>query len=269
VILLLSLFCCFALTAGEPVPEAPAQTIQLFNGRDLDGFHTWLVDMKRDDPRGVFSVKDGLLRISGDGFGYLATEKAYKDFRLVVEFKWGERNFRGRERKARDSGIFLHATGPDGNSFDGNGAFMAAIECQVMEGSVGDFLMIKGRGEDKKPIAIAASIEAKVGRDKEGWPTWQAGGTRVRLDNGGRVNWKNKDAAWQDTFGFRGKEDVEKKAGEWNRIECLCDGATIRVTLNGVVVNEIQQVTPSGGRILLQCEGSEIFFRKVEIGPKG
>ncbi len=72
----------------------PDKVIKLFNGKDLSGWATWLVDTKRNDPRGVYSVQDGAIRISGDGFGYLSTVQAYKDYRLVVEVKWGERNFR-------------------------------------------------------------------------------------------------------------------------------------------------------------------------------
>ena len=33
------------------------------------------------------------------------------------------------------------------------------------------------------------------------------------------------------------------------------------------VVNEIYDVFPSAGKILLQCEGSEIYFRRVELLP--
>ena len=65
---------------------APTQekVVPLFNGKDLSGWTTWLGDAKREDPRGVYSVRDGMIRISGDGFGYLATEKEYRDYRLVV-----------------------------------------------------------------------------------------------------------------------------------------------------------------------------------------
>src|SRR5689334_22949575 len=116
------LLAAAAARAGDPV--VPSKPVALFNGKDLTGIHTWLQDTKRADPRGVFSVTPyGLLRISGDGFGYLATDQSFKDYRLVVDFRWGRRNFRGREGKARDSGIFLHSQGPDGNSFDGGGAY--------------------------------------------------------------------------------------------------------------------------------------------------
>jgi hypothetical protein len=32
-------------------------------------------------------------------------------------------------------------------------------------------------------------------------------------------------------------------------------------------VNEATDVAPGSGRILLQCEGHEVFFRKFELHP--
>ena len=109
--------------AEESGPLIPAETIRLFNGQDLDDFYTWLVDTKHEDPRHVFACTNGVIRISGDGLGYLATKKEYQNFHLLAEFKWGNTNWPWGERvgKPRDSGVFLHAIGPDGNSHDGNG----------------------------------------------------------------------------------------------------------------------------------------------------
>ena len=267
------IFAAAAFTAGcvgarEPdVAVRPERVIPLFNGRDLSGLYTWLQDTRGEDPRDVFSVSDGVLRVSGDGFGYVSTDRAYRDYRLVVEFKWGDRNFRGREGKARDSGIFLHSAGPDGNSFDGDGAYKAAIECQVMQGAVGDLMLINGKGEDGKRIPLRLTSTAAPQRDADGWPTWRRDGRPVTLEMGGRLNWFGKDPTWKDAFDFRGKADVEGKKDEWTRVECVCDGDRITVIVNGTVVNEARQVKPSQGPILLQCEGSEVFFRRFELHP--
>jgi hypothetical protein len=64
--------------------ETPTRPIKLFNGKDLTGLTTWLKDGKREDPRKVFSAREGVLHVSGDGFGYVATEKEYKNYHLVV-----------------------------------------------------------------------------------------------------------------------------------------------------------------------------------------
>lgn len=274
---ILALVVALALVAGgaggesaaaEPAPFSPASAVvRLFNGRDLSNWTTWLVDSRGDDPRGVFQVQDGMIRISGDGFGYLGADRAYRDYRLTAEFKWGRRNWQTRQGMARDSGIFLHSVGPDGNSFDGGGAFKAAIECQIMEGSVGDLLLIKGRDFQGKTVPVRALLEAEDQRDAEGWPTWRRGGERVLLDGGGRINWFGKDRNWRDTFGFRGAGDLEKPAGQWNRVECECRRRGVRIWVNGVLANEALDVFPSSGKILLQCEGAEIFFRNVELHP--
>jgi hypothetical protein len=239
----------------------------VFNGRDLSGFYTWLVDSEYEDPREVFTVVDGVLRVSGDGLGYLATEQEYSNYRLLVEYRWGERNTRWGDRigRARDSGVFLHAMGPDGNSHDGNGAFMAAIECNVFEGATGDFLLI--RGDDVNGHLISPRIDVRVRdeRDADGWPWWEPDGSLTTIDTWGRVNWRNKDRDWRDEFGFRGRQDVEKPAGEWNHLEIECRGHTIAVWLNGQLVNRATNVYPEKGKILIQCEGSEILFRRIEL----
>jgi hypothetical protein len=269
--------------AAEPgAAIVPHEVIRLFNGRDLSGWTTWLVDTQREDPRGVYSARDGMIRISGDGFGYLSTDRAYKDYRLVVEVKWGRRNYRTRKGMARDSGIFLHSVGPEGNSYDcgwksgrsntgsdvSRGAYKAAIECQVMEGGFGDLLLIHGRYADGRhvPISVAARVVAR--RVPGDYANYRFDPTAERqVLSGGAIAWRAKDPAWQDAPGFRGHHDVESPSGEWTRVECLCLGDRVTVSVNGERVNEACHVFPAAGRILLQCEGSEVFFRTVELHP--
>jgi hypothetical protein len=250
VVLLLSVGCC-----AEP----------LFNGKDPGGFYTWLVGTKFEDPRRVFSITNGVLRISGDGLGYLATKKDYTNYILTAEFKWGATNWHWGDRigRARDSGIFVHSVGPDGNSVDGKGAFRAAIECQIFQGATGDILLIRGTN-------VAPSITAEIAdqRDGDGWPFWHRGGARTNLVRWGRLNWLGKSRAWEDKLDFRGAHDVEKPYGEWNRIEVRSKDGHLQIRLNGVLVNEAIDVHPRSGKILLQCEGSEIFFRKIEVEPQ-
>jgi len=274
-------------TEGRPLadasgPIAPERVIKLFNGRDLSGWTTWLVDTRQEDPRSVYTVRDGMLRISGDGFGYLSTDRAYKDYRLIVELKWGTKTWRTRKGMARDSGLFLHSAGPDGAGYDrgwgasrrntgseiSSGAYKAAIECQVMEGEFGGILLIGGRYADGRDVPVRA--DALVARDRDA-----KGDAPPRFDPSGKletfrrgwIHWSGRDPLWRDVFGFRGRNDVESPAGEWSRIESVCRGDRITVLVNGKRVNEVQNVFPSSGKILLQCEGSEVFFRKIELHP--
>jgi hypothetical protein len=254
---------------GAETALAPRETIALFNGTNLAGFHSWLVDSRKADPRGVFSVVQRMIRISGEGLGYLSTDRAYRNYHLIAEFRWGSTNWPWGERvgRARDSGIFLHATGPDGNSHDGGGAFQAALECNVFQGATGDFLLIRGNDVDGTLLAPRLTAEAAPERDAEGWFTWRRGGERRTIKRWGRLNWSHKDLHWRDVTDFRGARDVESLPGEWTRVECICRGERITVKVNGKVVNEAFDVWPSEGRILLQCEGSEIFWRRLELSP--
>lgn len=272
-----------AAGAAEPdEPIAPRKTIRLFNGSDLSGWTNWLVDAKREDPRGVYSVRDGAIRLSGDGFGYLSTVRAYKDYRLVAEAKWGQRDFRTRKGMARDSGIFLHSVGPEGNSYDcgwgspdrntgpdvSNGAYKAAIECQVMEGGFGDVLLIHGRYADGRHVPLSATghfAERRVEGDYAKYQFDPEVGERTLT--GAAIAWLDKDTAWRDVPGFRGRNDVESRLGEWTRVECVCAGDRVTVFVNGERVNDVRGVFPAAGKILLQCEGSEVFFRLLELHP--
>ena len=258
------------LGGGLNLPAAGTQgTIALFNGVNLDGFSTWLVDTRYEDPRHVFSVTNGMIRISGEGLGYLGTTHEYRDYLLIAEFKWGNRNWDWGQRigRARDSGIFLHSIGPDGNSHDGHGAFKAAIECNLFQGATGDLLLIRGTDADGSLLAPRLTAEVAGERDADGWFTWQRRGQRQTIERWGRLNWSQKSPRWKDELNFRGARDVERPYGQWNRIECLCDGGRIVVRLNGRQVNEALDVWPHAGKILLQCEGSEIFFRRLELRP--
>lgn len=259
----------FSSNAAGPESPVPKLPITLFNGTNLNGFTTWLVDTHHTDPRHVFSVTNAWIRISGEGLGYLATTSAFANYHLIAEFRWGRTNWSWGDRigKARDAGVFLHAVGPEGNSYDGQGAFKAAIECNVFEGATGDFLLI--RGADKEGRELAPRLTADVGEtpDGEGWPYWKRGGRSRTIEHWGRLNWFHKDRAWKDVTDFRGANDVENPPGEWNELECICASNRISIHLNGTLVNQVRDVFPSSGQILLQCEGSEVFFRRLELLP--
>ena len=181
---LLFVLLCLRSVAGE-----------LFNGRDLNGWSAFLVDARTNDPRGVFSVTNGMIRISGDGLGYLATLSRFTNYEVTVEYRWGSRSYAWGDRigKARDSGLFLHATGPDGNSDDGGGAFMAAIECNIFQGAVGDFLLIRGKDEQGRLIAPRVTATVEPERDRDGWFTWSELGRPQTIERWGRINWRGKD----------------------------------------------------------------------------
>jgi hypothetical protein len=232
-----------------------AEPIFQFNGRDLTGFYTYLHEHKYDDPAKVFTVHDGMIHISGEEFGGLTTKDEFRDYHLVAEWKWGERTWAPRKQKTRDSGILLHCVGPDGAA---GGNWMQSQECQIIEGGCGDFIMVAGQ---EKP---SLTCETRVGPDRQLY--FEKGGKAVTRDSG-RYNWWGRDPGWKDVLGFRGSRDVEKPAGEWNRTEVICDGDSITNIVNGYVVNAATKSSLTKGKIIIQSEGAEILFRKIEVRP--
>lgn len=200
--------------------KASAQDFKpLFNGKDLDGWYSFLKGKgKNNDSNQVFTVKDGLLHITGRDFGYIVTEKTFTNFHLIVEFKWGEKKYPPRENVVRDNGICYYVTATDK-------VWPRSVECQVQEGDCGDFWLID-------------SVSAVVDGVLQG-PT---NNTRVVK-----------------------KKDNEKPSGEWNTIEVIAVNGKCTHIVNGVVVNEAENVSRRSGRILIQSEGAEIYYRRIEI----
>jgi hypothetical protein len=242
---------------GGPPTGGP---IALFNGRDLTNFYSYLGPPtkgekplgRNHDPKKVFTVVDGAIRSSGEVYGYLATEREYENYHLTVEYKWGDKTWPPREHNARDGGVLLHGTGADK-------VWMESIEFQMIEGGTGDIILVKGQ---RQPTVTAAV-------EQRGKATVYTPGAPPREVKAGRIDWFARDPAWQDVKGFRGPHDIERPVGQWNVLECACDGASLTYKLNGVVVNAVTHSSHTKGKILLQSEGAEVFFRKVELRPLG
>ncbi len=257
-IILISLLLIVASVASsQSQSKSDVKTkIKLFNGRNLDGWYTFLQNRGRDiDPKNVFTVQDGMIRISGEEWGGITSNEEFENYRLIVEFKWGGQTFDPRLENARDSGILLHSVGEDGAS---DGIWMHSIECQVIEGGTGDFIVV---GDGSKDFSITSPVAPQMQGNSY---IFQPKGELATI-NTGRINWYGRDPNWKDVIDFRGSQDVEKPVGEWNKVECVVEGDEITIFLNGVLVNHASNVKPSKGRIQIQSEGAEMFFRKVEF----
>lgn len=270
------LFAALALVAVSLAPAAAQEArkaiaptdgpIKLFNGKSLDGLYTYLQDTKYEDPRQVFRVTDGMLHVTGDGLGSVITKDEYRDYHLVLEFKWGPRTWGNRKERTRDSGLLIHSVGADGGY---GGIWMPSIEVQIIEGGMGDFIMVAGNDKDGKPVPI--SLTCETARDRDGEVIWKKGGKKEVFDmnNRKRINWYGRDPGWEDKIGFRGPEDPDSPVGQWTRFDVICDGGHIQSYVNGVLVNEAFDAQPQQGRIQLQTELAEVFFRRWELYPLG
>jgi hypothetical protein len=222
----------------------------LFNGRNFDGWYTFLASKgKNNDPQHVFQLEKGVIHILNipvtkekQEFGYLASEKEFSHCRISLEFKWGTKRFPPREEDKRDSGLVYYFVGPDK-------IWPRGLESQIQETDVGDLWILDG-----------PTITTKV--ETLDFPMYVLSGP-LKTQGRGRII----------KFG-----DFENRAG-WNKVEVILDGDKITHIVNGTVVmrawdlkqpdpkNPTQNIPLDSGRIFLQAEGSEIFFRNVRVKP--
>jgi hypothetical protein len=213
----------FILLLFTLVSCAGHNKLALFNGRNLDDWYTFLEKHgKNQDPDSIFTVKNGLIHISGKEFGYICTKKSFGNFRLVVEFRWGEAKYPPREKDKRDSGIMYHFCDTCSDK-----VWPTSYECQVQEGDCGDF--------------------------------WLVGGVELHTNN----DWEK---AWGMKHIFR-TENHEKPYGQWNTIEVISSKGSLRHYVNGKLVNEGEYSSVRSGKILIQSEGAEVYYRKIELYP--
>ncbi|HIF32447.1 MAG TPA: DUF1080 domain-containing protein [Planctomycetes bacterium] len=248
------------VVSDEPdLAIVPQKTIRPFNGKNLSGFTTWLQTTEREDPNSDYTAKNGMIRVGGKGMGYLATVDSYRDYHLSVEYKWGTRT--DGSKYVRNSGILLHAVGPAGNA---KGIWMASIECQLAQGCEGDLIVI--RGTDQAGKVIPASITSDTTVAADGRTRWKLGGQKT-VYAGKQFWWSKHQTGFKELLDTRGRDDVASKLGQWTKVECICDGTRITIKINGKTVNECYDVFPTAGRILLENEMNEIYFRNFEIRP--
>lgn len=219
--------------AEASTPESavsPEKATLLFNGKDLSG---WTADVPARDADAAapasFVVRDGLLVSLGTPPGHLLTDVRYRDYRLEVEYR-----FPG---KGGNCGVLVHASKPRALY----GMFPQSIEVQMQSGDAGDFWCIQ---ED---IEVPGMETRRPRKDQQKWGGAEGDARRIlNLTDGS-----------------------EKPLGEWNTMVVEARGRSLKVWVNGDLVNEGRNATADGGRIALQAEGTEVEFRRVEIGPLG
>jgi hypothetical protein len=60
-------------------------------------------------------------------------------------------------------------------------------------------------------------------------------------------------------------KDAEKPNGQWNTVEVIAKDGKITHLMNGELVNDGHNPSLPGGRIVLQSEGAEIYYRNVKL----
>lgn len=237
--------------------------IELFNGRDLSGWDTYIASPAdsipppglNHDPTGVFTVTqvDGVpvIRVSGEQYGGLSTQQEYHNYHLKLEFKWGVAKIPSFANRKRDSGVLYHAVGPHG--VDAR-AWMRSQEFQVQEGDCGDYWGVAG-----------ATFDIPAVKDEQDQWVYDEKGTRMTF----------RDSTLVGRRCIKGF-DAEKPYGEWNTLEVICFEDSSLHILNGKVVMRLYhssqvvdgELKPlASGKIQLQSEGCEVFYRNITLTP--
>jgi len=220
---------------------------QLFNGRDLSGWTTYLgppygstepIGIDRD-PRRVFSVVeiDGsvAIRISGEVWGALTTLDEFENYHLHAEFKWGNAapwpplNF-------RDSGLMYHSVGAFGAVAMGGGSladppgsgwFMRSMQLQIAEADLGSYASMG-------PITVEGGAFYVPATAQLGDP-----------------------AAWNSL-------DIYVLGNE--SVHVVNDHRVVHVN-GATLVEGDARLALTRGKIQLESESAEIYFRAITLTP--
>ena len=218
------LFFIVCLTSLTTHSYSQSKPKQLFNGKDLTGWHIDVPEMdKKPELKTPFIIRNGLLVSLGTPGGHLITDENYENFKLTFQYR-----FAG---KPGNCGALVFVSTPRA-LYD---MFPKSIEVQMMNENAGDFWCIQ---ED---ITVPDMEKRRGPKEK-----WGVNGEKLRripnLTDG-----------------------TEKPLGQWNTMHIECLGNSIKVWLNGVMVNYGYNATAKKGQIALQAEGSEVEFKNIEV----
>jgi hypothetical protein len=149
-------------TQQETSAAAGGDSIALFNGRDLQGWHTYLKDANAD-PEQVWQARDGALWCSGNPTGFIRTTNEYSDYKLVFEWRWPE--------KPSNSGVLLHMS-------DEEKIWPLCMEAQLMHKRAGDFVGMgcdfnENKGKAGEFIRYAPRMNDSNEKEPGGWNTYE------------------------------------------------------------------------------------------------
>ncbi len=206
------------------------------------------------DTTHVFSVRDEaggpVLRVSGEIYGCLISRQAYDNYHLKLQVKWGQQKHAPRKNLLRDTGILYHSNGQAGAEYWRT--WMLSQEFQIMEGHMGDYWCQANSAIDIRSFQ-SEGVMSRVADEKQPFATLKSGA---------------------DYYCMR-SANYESPEGEWTTLELICfEGKSLHI-VNGHVVmilqnsryikNTGEEVPMVKGKIQLQSEAAEAFYRNIQI----
>lgn len=206
-----------------------------------------------NDPKNVMTmieVEDELLlKITGEIYVGLTTLQEFENYHLKAQFKWGEKVWEPRLTKPKDNGILYHCHGEHGEFWN---VWMSSLEFQIIEEGMGDFVgLLRGRADIYSEMVKPRYYQATLSNDT--LKTYGGGGNPAYC----HVHAPN-----------------ENPDGAWNTLELICVGNQSIHVVNGKVVMVVrnsrkvlkgEDIPLTKGKIQLQSEGAESYYKNVQI----
>ncbi len=186
-------FAVVLLAAVSPLARAEEGGFTpLLKGDDVNAFQ--LVGIGPE----TMTIKDGVIRLSGEPNGYFATKESYKNY--VVQFDWMYERPEGLESDAKfdgNSGLLVHIAGP-------HKVWPKSIEVQLANSDAGNIFAIAGKFQGKKDVAAQKAAIKPVGQwnqeevtCKEGAIVCKINGQEVARGTGaepdhGQIAWQSE-----------------------------------------------------------------------------
>jgi hypothetical protein len=225
---------------------------RLFSGKDLTGWYVHVNGQpKNSDPTKIVGVTDGMIHMyatheqgSKQPIAVVCTEEEYADYDLRFEYKWGTKRFAPRVDKIKDAGLLYHC-------WDER-VWPSSVECQIQEGDTGDIWVVRSQ--------IETSVDPK---QMQGRPVFLAKEKGGVMQTFGKTN---------GVVGIRKSDTLEKEG--WNTVEVKIRGDSAVHIINGQTNAMVYSMKkPVGenwepltkGKIALQAEFAEVFYRNIEI----
>ena len=174
---------------------------------------------------------------------------------------WGN-----RKTRTRDSGVLLHARGRMGNTRkDFNGPWLMSHEFQIIEGGVGDFMSVAGFTESGEQIAPVNDHQGPQGsrrRERLRPERPAAACSTAAASTGGAAARTGRTSS---DFAARRTSRARDSSGRASR-RSSC-GNRLQYFVNGKLVIEGTDSSFTEGKIMIQSEGAEIYFRRLDLEP--
>jgi len=256
-------FLADRMAAEASEAEKVTGRIELLTDGDIaKNWYTWLKGEGRDsDTNKVFTAEGRTLRVSGEAMGCVTTRKAYRDYRLSLEYRYVDNDVQLNKEDARDGGILFHSTGEDGAFW---GIWMNSFECNIIQGATGDLIVVG----DAKARPGVYRCKGRVDPDTKGkeCQRWSPDGETVSIVDWGRIRRPDVNPSWKN-LKSEPLSPNERPVGEWNKVEVVCVGDKAEFYFNGMKTGEYWDLNPSSGRIQLQSEGFGIEYRDIVLEP--